>query len=175
MGKIIKMEKQKKKSEKNMWRTQQNSVNKGSCACYWIIKKRAIMMIYVIAKNYLTMPTNQMPSFQLKVTVKAKWVQKIIFNISMASNRNTDLLQFWQLYYMKSATHHLYLTHSMIVNQVFMTNFINFTSWFGAFQFCCYQGANVHGCRPYCSMIFFNIFIVCCPDVKEQNRARKLK
>ena len=28
----------------------------------------------------------------LKVTVKAKWIQKIIFNISMASYRNTDLL-----------------------------------------------------------------------------------
>ena len=30
----------------------------------------------------------------LKVTVKAKWVQKIIFNISMASYRNRDLLPF---------------------------------------------------------------------------------
>ena len=49
--------------------------------------------IYTIKMNiYDDILKDTSNKYILKVTVKAKWVQNIIFNISMASNRNTDLL-----------------------------------------------------------------------------------
>ena len=58
------------------------------------------MCITLFQENIYTIKTNiyddilkdTSNKYILKVTVKAKWVQNIIFNISMASNRNTNLL-----------------------------------------------------------------------------------
>ena len=115
------------------------------------------------------MPCSFLGSIEMwfKVTVKAKWVQQIFFNISMASNRS----------------HWLTSSLTIVLYEKFNISFVLDTSYdcqpsiyvkfykiylFGAFQFCCHQGAKVHGCRPYWSMNFFNIFMVCCPDVEEQ-------
>ena len=63
----------------------------------------------------------------------------------------------------------------MIVNQAFMTNLSTLPRGLESFSFVVTKGAKVHGCRPYCSMNLFNMFMVCCPDVEEQNRARILQ